>query len=432
VIPFTGPCTYNSNPANTGNPTNVTDNCTGTVTVTYIDVVSTCGNNIVITRTWKATDVCGNSTTCAQTITVTDNNTQYTIYASSYAVFGKDNTITGDVGVTASNGEADFDKGDVLDPYHVYAKNISVNLPANVHNKHFVPATGGPNPAFQVYVASPLSGNYIQSSNGTVPAGNFQNLTIKQGVTATVNGSNYGNITIEEGAKVTFTSSDINLVELSVATVGKDGITYVYFSTCAAVKVKNRVTLEEDCRINVGGPKVIFYLGDNITDDEKFKVTGSNTQVTLDIMIPSGKLKIYDGTNNCAMTGWFIIQKLESLGKNVSWNKYECGSSFSRGEFTQTEAEPVKTEPVVTAPVDIFQVKVYPNPSSTDFNLQVISSSTEPISVRLMDANGIVLKTNPVVLKGTIKLGSELRGGTYFAEVTQGKNHQTVKLVKLN
>ncbi len=63
-------------PANTS--TNVTgvaiaqDNC-GSVTVSYSDAVSnTCGGAYVIWRTWTATDPCGNSTNCVQTITVRD------------------------------------------------------------------------------------------------------------------------------------------------------------------------------------------------------------------------------------------------------------------------------------------------------------------------------------------------------------------------
>src|SRR5207247_6729439 len=63
-------------PANTS--TNVTgvataqDGC-GAVTVTYLDsVTNNCGATKVIARTWTATDACGNSTNCVQTITVRD------------------------------------------------------------------------------------------------------------------------------------------------------------------------------------------------------------------------------------------------------------------------------------------------------------------------------------------------------------------------
>src|SRR4029450_4867582 len=54
---------------------NASDTCAGTVTVTHVgDVMSlsNCVNQFTLTRTYQATDVCGNSATCTQTITVND------------------------------------------------------------------------------------------------------------------------------------------------------------------------------------------------------------------------------------------------------------------------------------------------------------------------------------------------------------------------
>ncbi|GAB1396372.1 hypothetical protein MASR1M65_11490 [Saprospiraceae bacterium] len=51
------------------------DNCSGAVTKTFVsDVISaqTCVNRHTITRTYRATDVCGNSATCTQIIIVND------------------------------------------------------------------------------------------------------------------------------------------------------------------------------------------------------------------------------------------------------------------------------------------------------------------------------------------------------------------------
>jgi len=60
-------CDESTLPSNTGNASAV-DNCDGSPDVTYTDS----RNYGVITRTWTATDNCGNSSSCQQTITILD------------------------------------------------------------------------------------------------------------------------------------------------------------------------------------------------------------------------------------------------------------------------------------------------------------------------------------------------------------------------
>ncbi|MEP6646617.1 MAG: SdrD B-like domain-containing protein [Saprospiraceae bacterium] len=66
-------CTASTLPANTGTAT-ATDNCS-TITYTSTDVIvpGICAQERTITRTWKATDACGNFNTCNQIITVDDS-----------------------------------------------------------------------------------------------------------------------------------------------------------------------------------------------------------------------------------------------------------------------------------------------------------------------------------------------------------------------
>jgi hypothetical protein len=67
-------CNHNDDPSVTGNPTDVADNCDPTPDVTYsdVDAPGSCMGEVIITRTWKVTDDCGNKTEKVQIITVKD------------------------------------------------------------------------------------------------------------------------------------------------------------------------------------------------------------------------------------------------------------------------------------------------------------------------------------------------------------------------
>ncbi len=395
----------------------------------------------VTTNTFSATDNSGNIGTCSFTVTVNDvqNPTNYIIYATKEAKFGESNIINGDVGVTAADGKAEFEKNDVLNPNFVKAKSINVHSPALVSNKFYVQATGGPTPTFFAYSANTTGlSNYTVTTNTTL-TGNYKDLTINAGLTVTVSGNNYGKIEIKEGANVTFTSSTINMVELQVKKGTPTKLTTIKFANPTAISVKNKVTVEENVRVNEGGPKITFYLGDNDDDAEKFIVKGKNTNVTANIIIPKGKLRVEGSDEGCIMTGWYIIEKLESTGKNVRWNKYACGGIQSlRGapisSFVQNDDAFSKTNFAIAETFNEFKVNIFPNPSSTNFKLNIDSKSNEPVTIRILDMVGkeINVIQSSKTKSSVLQIGAALIAGTYFAEIKQGSNRQIVKLVKLN
>ncbi|OFY60897.1 MAG: hypothetical protein A2Y71_10525 [Bacteroidetes bacterium RBG_13_42_15] len=77
-------CKYDTNPAITGQAT-VSDNCDKSVEITYTDVflvATECKK--VITRTWIAADMCGNSTTGIQTLTFIDDSEPELVIPANY------------------------------------------------------------------------------------------------------------------------------------------------------------------------------------------------------------------------------------------------------------------------------------------------------------------------------------------------------------
>ncbi|MDT0554339.1 gliding motility-associated C-terminal domain-containing protein, partial [Urechidicola vernalis] len=65
-------CTEDTSSQATGTPTGIYDACSGISVGESDAVVDTCGNTMIITRTWTATDECGNATSVDQIITVVD------------------------------------------------------------------------------------------------------------------------------------------------------------------------------------------------------------------------------------------------------------------------------------------------------------------------------------------------------------------------
>ena len=86
----------------------------------------------------------------------------------------------------------------------------------------------------------------------------------------------------------------------------------------------------------------------------------------------------------------------------------------------------------VTAPTqaEVLTVKVSPNPTVTDFKLQVQTTGKDKITVRILDMQGRVYKTLTVAASSTISIGNDLRAGSYLLEVRQGSTVKTTKLLK--
>ena len=114
-------CTDSTSPDETGTAT-ATDNC-GSVLIDYADITDgpdDCSAVKVITRTWTATDLCGNSSSCSQTITVNPQQMSTITCPSDVTIECNESREPSNTGnpngsTTCSIGELTFNFSDVED-----------------------------------------------------------------------------------------------------------------------------------------------------------------------------------------------------------------------------------------------------------------------------------------------------------------------------
>jgi hypothetical protein len=84
----------------------------------------------------------------------------------------------------------------------------------------------------------------------------------------------------------------------------------------------------------------------------------------------------------------------------------------------------------VASTVESMNVNVFPNPTTSNFNVQVITAGNENIKVRVLDIQGRQIKSITINPYETITIGAELKAGSYIIEVRQGKNIKTTRILK--
>jgi len=96
-----------------------------------------------------------------------------------------------------------------------------------------------------------------------------------------------------------------------------------------------------------------------------------------------------------------------------------------------TPAYSRSTVPSATkAIVEPMQVNVYPNPSTSAFQMFVKTPSTSKIAMRILDIQGRLIKTISFNSDETIAFGNDLKSGVYIVELREGKVVKTVRVVK--
>ncbi len=131
----------------------------------------------------------------------------------------------------------------------------------------------------------------------------------------------------------------------------------------------------------------------------------------------------YYGQNyqvNVSQVGCYVRQGCFTayLGRN----NQSCGAVYSRGAVKPEEV------PVLNQPIS---VKATPNPTTNYFVLQIKGGvEDKDVNVSVVDALGREVYRQITVSNSLVTFGHNLSNGVYYAEVIQGTEKKTVKLMK--
>jgi hypothetical protein len=113
-----------------------------------------------------------------------------------------------------------------------------------------------------------------------------------------------------------------------------------------------------------------------------------------------------------------------------------CGASSYKNSIVKLAPCPAGPTAPTTKGLPIvvsnpMEVKVFPNPTTSSFNLQVTADvSRSAIQARVFDLQGRLMKTLMIHPNENISLGADLKPGVYMLEVLQGEEKKVLRVVK--
>ncbi len=362
------------------------------------------------TNTFEVTDASNNKATCSFTVTVTDNEPPVITALPVFSCYEANN-----FGCNINLGASATDNCSVL--------SLISDAPAC-----FPVGT-----TTVTWTATDVNGN-VSTKTQAVTRNPEINVSICAGITRTI----YIGTVLGVGP---FGPQSINLS--STATGGTPGYTY---SWSPATGLNN-----PNIANPVASPTVTTIYVLTVTDS---KGCARSLGITINVLPLSAAVCAQHG-NNVKFNVCHIPPNNPSNQHNICISSHAlpahlnpgtighnnctlgpCGQQlcFSTSSTTQAiVSAPAKVNEVMMADVsDGFKVIAYPNPSAGDFRIQVTSNSDEPVTVRILDITGVMRSVSLMNAKtNIIKVGADLPGGTYTAEVIQGTKRQMIKLVKL-
>jgi hypothetical protein len=446
------------------------DGCS-TASLSYTDATTpgTCVSAYTKTRTWTATDHCGNTSTASQTITVVDNTAPSITCTTNKSV----NPNNGSPACTykhtgiAWNATASDNCSSATIIYNLSGATTASNL-ATLNNAIFslgvttvtaiaTDACGNSSQcSFTVTVASTLSATITSNKTNiyygapgdqtatitATPTGGTAPYTIKitmqNGATPAVapaaqrvSGKLICDFVNNAGDEIWTPDANTNSALSTGITCSTNTVTASSTSNAISGSYSINVALLADARFVA-----------TVTDANNCTYTIPYEQAA---RVDAEDVRCFAGNSGipkvtiCHRTGSATNPCVTICVDNSAVAEHIAHGDFM-GKCTPNCVAPVNNAGLGTVtsavsaevvPVESFNVKAYPNPSENQFTILVESGSNEKVQVAVFDAVGrLVKKIERTDNNSQIRFGEDLKVGAYFVEVRQGVNRKTMKLVK--
>ncbi len=273
---------------------------------TAFNCSNTGANTIILT----VTDVNGNTSTCASSVTVTGGALyNYVMLASEEVHLHRSNVQSGGIGITTATGKAEIEEYTTVTAPGTFVQAINVDVNSGgVATTQIHSVASAPIPPFET--------NPYTSNN---------NIKVNAGQTVTLTDTIYNEIKVEKGGVVIFTQPVVNIRKIETREFA-----VIKFTQCTKVRLKEHLHLKRNSRFNPDGLGVTVFAQKHVDIQE-----GSKVFATLYVKDENIKVK-GKSTNRTTMTGLFVAKKIEK-GEYTDWNaNTQCGKcSVASGLFAR-------------------------------------------------------------------------------------------------
>lgn len=367
-----------------------------------------------------------------------DLGSSYTLLGFTECLVGMgNNVLNGAVGLTASGGTALFKKDAIVNGpgSFVKADNILAHSTVVIATRILDPATPTL-PVMQYNTTSGISGTGVVPSNTTITITEENiNLDIGDNCIVTIEGNVYGLVNIGKGCTIVFTTTEtIYLTSLEIRSSNSTGPGKISFAGDILLLVKDQVDIGKNTTVNPDGYNVIFFIG----EEEPGSLTGvlslldEGVVFNASAFVPRGSINTAgssSSTSSAVITGKFISDKIQSGGKNITWNWRSCEPLL----LARPVSPPSLTNEINPQLPLSISCKVFPVPNEGIFTVSIACQAEEIFNIGVYNNHGMkVYESNDLHVKGVYEHTIDLRPvppGIYVILLESGDEHVIRKIV---